>query len=206
LDIGILGAGNIGATLARLFARAGHRVALSNSRGPESLRALVAELGPNARATTPEEAAASGDVVFEAVPFGKVGDLPAEPLRGKVLVSASNYYPGRDGAVDLGGRTHTAHVARLLPGARIVKAFNTIYWEHLRDQRDPALPMEQRRAIPLAGDDDEALAAVARLVEEIGFAPVVTGALAGSSVQEPGAPIYNVALTAAEVRAALAAA
>jgi 8-hydroxy-5-deazaflavin:NADPH oxidoreductase len=204
MHVGILGAGHIGATLARLLTRAGHRVTVSNSRGPESLRGLVSELGPLAEASTAEEAAASGDLVIEAVPFGRERELPARALRGKVLVSASNYYPNRDGEMDLGGRAHTEYVAGLLPGVRVVKAFNTIYWEHLRDQGDPALPLDLRRAIPIAGDDLEGIEMVEALVEELGFAPVRTGTLRASRVQEPGAAIYNQRLTASEVRARLA--
>jgi len=103
--IGIIGSGNIGATAARLFAGAGHEVAISNSRGTETLKELVADLGPNVRAATVEEAAEFGEVMLEAIPFGRYKDLPVEPLAGKVVVDAANYYLQRDGEIDLGGLT-----------------------------------------------------------------------------------------------------
>lgn len=200
MNIGIIGAGSIGGTAARLFAEAGHEVALSNSRGPETLKDEVEALGPSVRATTAEEAARFGEVVLEAIPFGHYRDLPADALGGKILISASNYYPSRDGEMDLGGRAQTQAVAEHLAGARVVKAFNTIYWEHLRDQGDASKPASERRAIPLAGDDAEAKQVVADLIEQIGFAPVDAGTLAESTRQEPGAPVYNEDLTAAEAR------
>lgn len=203
MNIGIIGAGNIGGTLAELFARAGHRVALSNSRGPETLQDRVAELGPNVTAMTSEDAARFGEVVIEAIPFGRYRDLPADALSGKIVVSASNYYPERDGEIDLRGGTQTELLARHLGGSRVVKAFNTIFWKHLLEQGDTHLPPGERRAIFIAGDDAEAKRVVAGLIEELGFAAVDTGALAGSAVQEPGAPVYNRELTAAEARRVL---
>ncbi|MEM1115530.1 MAG: NADPH-dependent F420 reductase [Bacteroidota bacterium] len=201
MTIGLLGAGNIGATLARLLTRQGHDVVVANSRGPETLHGLVAEIGPRARADTAEGAAWAADLAIEAVPFKAIPDLPADALAGTILVSASNYYPGRDGQIDLGGATHTEWTARHVPDARVVKAFNTIYWEHLRDQGDPSKAMDDRRVIPLAGDDPEAKQAVAEIVEALGFAPLDLGTLAESGRQEPGQPIYNADLTLAEARA-----
>ena len=205
MKLGIIGAGNIGATLAGLFAKAGHEVALSNSRGPETLQDLVADLNQNAegevRAMAAEDAAAFGDVVVEAIPFGHYQELPKEALEGKTLVSASNYYPGRDGEMDLGGHTQTELVASYLSSTTVVKAFNTIYWEHLRDQGDTSKPVDERRVIFLAGDDEAAKREVANLIEEIGFGPYDTGSLSESAVQEPGADIYNRDLTVAEARA-----
>lgn len=203
MKIGIIGAGSIGGTAARLFVEAGHEVLLSNSRGPESLKEKVEALGPNVRAVTAEEAARFGEVVMEAIPFGHYRDLPADAVEGKVFISASNYYPERDGEMDLGGRAQTEAVAEHLGGARVVKAFNTIYWEHLRDQGDPSKPMDERRAIFIAGDDAEAKQVVADLIEEIGFAPIDTGTLHESTRQEPGAPVYNEDLTAREARQVL---
>ena len=144
MNIGIIGAGNIGGTLAELFARVGHKVALSNSRGPETLADKVAELGENVTAMTAEDAAAFGDLVLEAVPFGKYRDLPADLLHGKVVMSASNYYPNRDGEMDFHGLTQTGLVAEHLPGARVVKAFNAIFWQHLRDRHAPEPPRPGR--------------------------------------------------------------
>jgi 8-hydroxy-5-deazaflavin:NADPH oxidoreductase len=205
MKIGIIGAGHIGATAAKLFARAGHEVALSNSRGPETLADTVREIGEGAVAMTAEDAAAFGEVVLEAVPFGKYQELPAAALTDKVVISASNYYPERDGEIDFHILTQTELVAAHLEGSHVVKAFNTIYWEHLRDQGDVARPLDERRAIFIAGDSAEAKAVVRELIEEIGFAAVDTGVLAESSVQEPGAVVYNRDLTAREARAVLGA-
>lgn len=204
MNIGLIGAGNIGATAARLFLDAGHTVALSNSRGPETLGDLANELGSGAQALPVDEAAAFGDVAMEAIPYGHVASLPAEALAGRILISASNYYPQRDGDIDLGGRTQTERVAALLPDTRVVKAFNTIYWEHLRDQGDPSRPIEERRVIPLAGDDAEAKSVVADLTQQMGFAPLDLGSLhAGGRHMEPGQPIYNQTLTRTEAKALL---
>lgn len=199
MDIGIIGSGNIGATAAQLFAGAGHRVAISNSRGPESLRELVASLGADVRAATVPEAASFGDVVMEAIPFGRYTDLPADELSGKVLITASNYYPRRDGEIPLDGLTSSELVARHVPDAQVVKAFNTMHYQRLRDEGRPDLPPGERLAIFLAGDDEPAKGVVARLIEEIGFTPVDTGSLReGGRMQEPGSPIYNVPLTGDE--------
>jgi hypothetical protein len=200
MNIGLIGAGNIGATAARNFLNAGHTVALSNSRGPDTLQDLVDDLGPNAKALTTEKAAEFGDVVMEAIPYAYVESLPADALTGKILISASNYYPQRDGDIDFDGQTQTERVAAMFPETRVVKAFNTIYWEHLRDQGDPSAPMEERRVIPLAGDDADAKAVVSSLIEEIGFAPLDLGSLRDSRRMEPGQPIYNQSLTRPEAR------
>ncbi len=185
MNIGIIGSGNIGANAARLFARAGHDVAISNSRGPETLRELVEEIGPNVRAATVEEAAGFGEVVMEAIPFGRYGELPAEQLAGKVLITASNYYPGRDGEVEHDGLASSELVQRHLPGTRVVKAFNTIYFRRLAENGRPDASVEEREVIFVSGDDEEAKGIVSGLIEEIGFAPVDVGTLAGSRRQEP---------------------
>ncbi|MFN2137742.1 MAG: NADPH-dependent F420 reductase [Candidatus Promineifilaceae bacterium] len=200
MKIGVIGAGNIGATLAALLAAAGHEVMISNSRGPESLAGLVAELGPRVRAGTAPEAAVFGELVIEAIPFGRYRSLPAGELAGKILVTAANYYPARDGQIALGGRAQSELIAAYLPQTRVAKAFNTIWYQHLANQGDTSLPMDKRRVIFLAGDDVAAKAVVAGLIEQLGFGPLDTGSLAGSTVQEPGTPIYNVDLTVNEAR------
>jgi predicted dinucleotide-binding enzyme len=204
--IGIIGTGRIGSTAARLLAGAGHEVAIANSRGPESLAELAGELGGRARAATIEDAAAFGEVVLVAIPFGAYRDLPAAPLAGKVVVDAMNYYAGRDGhfaELDDDGTTSSELLAAHVAGARVVKAFNTMQWEALRDRgdRDGA---GERLAILLAGDDAEAKARVSALIEELGFAPVDSGSLsAGGRKQQPGAPANGALLTAAEAAATL---
>ena len=204
MRIGIIGSGNIGGTAARLFARAGHEVAISNSRGPETLKDTVEEIGPNAHAATVEEAATFGEVVMEAIPFGRHRELPAKALSGKILISASNYYPGRDGEMDHEGLASSELIARHLPDTRVVKAFNTIHYERLRDNGRPDAPLEERETIFLAGDDEDAKGIVSRLIEEIGFAPVDTGSLHESARQQPGSPVYNVAMNPARAREMLA--
>jgi predicted dinucleotide-binding enzyme len=194
MKIGIIGAGMIGGTLATLFTRAGHEVALANSRGPETLAETIGELGPNAHAATAADAASFGEVVVVAVPLKAYTALPAESFAGRIVVDANNYYPQRDGQIaelDAKTATSTELLARHLGGARVLKAFNTIYFEHLRDRGDTGAPAADRFAIPIAGDDAEAKATLTGLIDQIGFSAVDTGALADSWRQEPGSPIYG---------------
>jgi predicted dinucleotide-binding enzyme len=203
MKIGILGAGRIGATAARLFVAAGQLVAITNSRGPESLRALVAELGAQARAATANETAAFGEAILLAVPWHRVEALPSpDLLLGKIVIDAMNPYKPEGGFYDLGSSTSSEEVLKRLPGARLVKAFNTIYHEHLATRGRKDLPVEERHAIYLASDDLSAKASVAGLIESIGFAPVDTGSLReGGRLQQPDSPIYNQTFTAREARA-----
>lgn len=207
MKIGIIGSGNIGATSARLFVRAGHEVALSNSREGEGLEDLVAELGTEAKATTIEEAANFGEVVLIAIPFGKFSTLPADAFKGKVVIDAGNYYPNRDGnfaALDNDQTTSSELMSDHLKEERLVKGFNTIWFEHLATQGDTNLPFQDRRAIFIAGDDSEAKEIVARLIEEIGFAAVDTGFLReGGRRQQPGTALYNKELTGKDAAALL---
>jgi predicted dinucleotide-binding enzyme len=206
MNVGVIGSGHIGATVARKLVAAGHDVQMANSRGPETLDALAREIG--ARAVTPEEAAEFGDLVVEAVPLHAYDKLPADALKGKVVIDAANYYPGRDGNIaelEDGELTSSELVARHLAGARVVKAFNTIYWEHIRDKGRPAGDPE-RLAIPIAGDDAEAKKLVSDLIDEFGFDPVDGGRLADSYRQQPGAPVYGEPGNADAIREALAAA
>jgi 8-hydroxy-5-deazaflavin:NADPH oxidoreductase len=204
MNVGIVGSGKIGATAARLFAKAGHEVAVSNSRGPESLASLVEEIGPRARAATVEEAADFGEVVLVAMPFFAYETLPADRLSGKVVVDAMNYYAGRDGEINFNGLSSTEAVARHLPDSRLVKAFNTMYYETLRKEGRPSAPEEERLVLFVAGDDGEAKALVSQLIEGIGFAPVDTGSLSDGRKQEPGSLIYNVPMDPEQARETLA--
>jgi 8-hydroxy-5-deazaflavin:NADPH oxidoreductase len=172
MKIGIIGAGMIGGTTAKLFADAGYDVAISNSRGAASLQSVVDGIGPRARAMTVEEAARFGDVVLLAVPWRKTGALPpADAVSGKIVIDAMNPY------ADNGGFKHLAANGR----------------------KD--LPVPERHAIFVAGDDPEAKRVVMTLIEEIGFGPVDTGSLAeGGAKQQPGTPIYNRPMTAAEAQ------
>ena len=207
MKIGIVGSGNIGGNAARLFVRAGHQVALSNSRGGQGLDDLIEALGDKAQATTIGEAARFGDVVLLAIPFGKFRDLPADAFKGKVVIDATNYYPERDGKFEELGNDETTSselMASHLKEARLVKGFNTIYFKHLASQGDTSLPLEDRRAIFIASDDSEAKEIVARLIEEIGFAAVDSGFLhEGGRSQQPGTAVYNKDVTAKEAAALL---
>lgn len=201
MRIGIIGAGKIGATVAKLFIAQGHEVALSNSRGPESLRALVAELGPKAHAMSVEEAARFGDVVLLAVPWRSPDALPSPAaVKGKIVIDAMNPYTASGGFERLDPSTSASEeTLKRLPGVRLVKAFNTIWFRHLADRGRKDIPVGERHAIFLAGDDAEAKRVVARLIEEIGFAPVDTGSLHdGGRRQEPNTPLYNHVLTGVE--------
>ncbi len=202
MNIGIIGSGNIGGALGRLWATAGHTVCFG-SRHPDRLDELVRQAGDNARAGTNEEAAEFGEVILEAIPFHAIPQLPAEKLAGKVVLSAANYYPSRDGEIDLGGQTQSEWVASHLPGARLVKAFNMMQagvMEQLADGAGtPGL------TIFIAGDDDEAKQMAQRLVEDVKFTPIDVGSLADSHVfQATDAPLYDVQLSPEEARQRLA--
>jgi len=202
MNIGIIGAGNIGANAARLFVKAGHLVTISNSRGVDSLNDLVEELGDNAQSLSVEAAIEFGDIVFISIPLGKYQQLPTNGFDGKIVIDSNNYYPDRDGRIvelDNGSTTSSELLAAHLPGARVVKGFNTIWFQHLRTQGNIDLPTSERRAIFIAGDDTEAKEIVAELIEEIGFAAVDTGFLSeGGRSQQPDSLIYNKELTAQE--------
>jgi 8-hydroxy-5-deazaflavin:NADPH oxidoreductase len=198
--IAIIGAGMIGGTTAKLFVGAGHDVAVSNSRGPASLTALVGSLGARAHAMTVADAARWGDIVLLAVPWRSPEALPpADSVAGKIVIDAMNPY-GSDGSVtDMGATTSSQETRRRLPGARIVKAFNTIYYKHLESRGRTDLPLDDRHAIFVAGDDEGAKREVMTLIEEIGFAPVDTGSLVeGGRRQQPNTPLYNQVITRRE--------
>jgi len=203
MKIGIIGSGMIGATTAKLFVKAGHEVAISNSRGPESLKELIQELGPKARATSVEESAAFGELVLVAVPLKAYVSLPRAQLSGKIVIDSMNYYPQRDGQLDFKGGSSSGFVAQHLPGARVVKAFNTMYFKPLAEQGKPGAPLEERLVLFVAGDDAEAKQTVSSLIDQIGFTAVDTGTLATSQRQEPGTAIYNKLMKPAEAREAL---
>lgn len=205
MRIGILGAGKIGGNAARLFVAAGHQVTISNSRPPESLHDLIAELGPLARPGSPTDAVNFGDVVLLAVPWHLQAALPPpELLRGKIVIDAMNPYRPEGGFFDLDDSTSSEEVRKRLPGARLVKAFNTISYEHLGSRGRKDLPVEERHAIYMAGDDLQAKEVVSRLIESIGFASVDTGSLReGGKLQGPESVIFNQTFTAREARAFL---
>jgi predicted dinucleotide-binding enzyme len=205
MNIGILGAGNIGANAARLFAAAGHDVRIASTRDPKTLEPKARELGERVHAATPEDAVAFGDVVLLAVPWSRKEDaIPdAGPYDDKIVIDAMNPYTEDFEIEDLGDRTSSEITETLVPGARLVKAFNTIHYRRLASEGKPK-GTKGRLAIFLAGDD-AAKAVVAKLIDEIGFEPIDTGSLADGRRQQPGSPIYNVPLTASEAKKELAA-
>jgi len=204
MKIGIIGSGMIGSTLARLFAKAGHDVFVSNSRGPHSLKDLEATLGHRVKALTPEEAIAHGDVVVLALPWRNRRELPGAKLfERKIVVDATNPYKPEGSVHDLGDSTSSEEIAKLMPGARVVKAFNTMYYKTLA--REGKKSKDGRLAIFVAGDDEQAKQIVGKLIEDIGFAPVDTGSLhEGGRKQEPDSPIYNKPMAVDEARENLA--
>lgn len=169
--IGLIGSGNIGSTLARLAVGAGYDVVLSNSRGPETLGDLVAELGDRARAATPDEAAAEGDVVVVTIPLKAIDQVPVEPLRGKVVIDTCNYYPQRDGhvpALDDESTTTSELLQARLPESKVVKGFNNIHYAALRELSRPH-GHPDRSVLALAGDDADAKATVAKVFDDLGY-------------------------------------
>jgi 8-hydroxy-5-deazaflavin:NADPH oxidoreductase len=189
LKIGVVGSGRIGGTLGGVWAKAGHEVMFS-SRNIEHDRKLAASLGPNARAGTPREAAAFGDVVLIAVPYralpevGKdIGDL----IKGKVVIDPNNPIPSRDGEVATWAREKGAGLAsaELLPGARLVRAFNAIGFARM----GAAHEQPGRFGMPIASDDAEAVKVASRLIREIGYEPVLIGGLAMGKYLMPGTPL-----------------
>jgi predicted dinucleotide-binding enzyme len=206
MQIGILGSGNIGASAARVFAAAGHHVRIANSRGPESLRALVAEIGANAEAATAQDMVDASDIVLIAVPWTKheeaLGEL--EGWDGKIVIDAMNSYTEDFEIEDLGSKTSTEFTRALVPGARVVKAFNTLFYKRLVGEGKPK-GAKDRLAIPVASDDEAAKRVVMDVIEEIGFDAVDNGGLVeGGRKQQPGSPIYNQPLGAKEMRDQLA--
>ena len=202
MKIGILGSGNIGGSLGRLWAKAGHEIYFS-SRNPDSLAPLVAQAGGNARAGSLDEAMAFADVILEALPFSAAMKLPAEALADKTVISAANYYPPRDGEIDLGGLTQTEALARQLPRTTLVKAFNMMFATEMEalanGQGTPG------RAIFFAGDDAEANSIAAQLIETAQFVPIGVGPLRNGRYFENGAALYAKLWDAETAKAELAA-
>ncbi|WP_281191026.1 NADPH-dependent F420 reductase [Micromonospora citrea] len=191
--VGLIGSGHIGGTVARLAVAAGYDVVLSNSRGPETLKDLVDELGPRARAATPAEAAEAGDLVVVTIPLKAYRDVPVEPLAGKVVLDTNNYYPERDGNIpelDSGSATSSELLQRHLPGSRVVKVFNNIFFKHLHALARPAGAAD-RSALPIAGDDAAAKADATAFLDRIGYDAVDAGTLAESWRYQPDTPAYG---------------
>ena len=206
--IGIIGAGHIGSQVARLSVSQGHDVVISNSRGPETLRDLVAELGPRAKADTPTGAARAGEMVVVTIPLKHYRSVPVEPLAGKIVIDTNNYYPGRDGNIpelDNESTTTSELLQAHLPKSNVVKAFNHIYAAELTTHaQKPGTP--NRRALVIAGNDAATKAKVARLIDSFGFDVVDAGPLTESWRIERDTPGYGPRRNAEEMRRDLAAA
>ena len=204
MKIGIVGSGRIGGTLGELWVKAGHEVMFS-SLDLEHDKALAARIGGAARAGTPKEAGAFGDVLLISVPYGalpQVGRDLGDSLKGKVVLDTCNPVPTRDGDMAVDAKAKGTGIASplLLPGARLVRAFNSVGYSRLQSEAHRA---GEKVAIPLAADDAAALQIAVRLVQEAGFEPVVVGALARAKEFDAGTPVYGKALTAAELRRGL---
>ena len=202
MRIGIIGVGHIGGTLAAHFVAAGHEVAISNSRVPETLVGAV----DGAQPMTVEDAERFGEVVVVSIPLVRYRDVPTDAVDGKVVIDTNNYYPQRDGQIpelDNDSTTSSELLQAHLPGARVVKAFNSIVWTRLRDDARPTGDPD-RIGIPISGDDEPAKRTVAELIDEIGFDAVDAGTLAaGGRKQQVVGPAYGQVLPTAELRALL---
>ena len=204
--IGLIGAGHIGSQIARLAVAHGHTVVISNSRGPESLATLVAELRPNARAATAMDAAKAGDIVVVTLPLKNYRQVPVEPLAGKIVIDTNNYYPQRDGHIpELDNEsTTTAELLQAhLPTSKAVKAFNHIYAAQLTTDGQPP-GSKNRRALVIAGDDAGAKATVTDLLDQFGFDTVDAGPLKEGWRIQRDTPGYGPRRTAEELRRDLA--
>jgi predicted dinucleotide-binding enzyme len=204
LRIGFIGSGRQGGAMGVLFAKAGHQVFFS-SRHPEQLKDLVAKAGPNARAGLPHEAAAFGDVIVVAVPYGalpQVGKDYATQMKGKVVIELGNPREDRDGPMANAAMAKGTGVAsaEYLPGVRLVRAFNALSFVQV--ERD-AHRAGEKLGIPVAGDDPAAVKIVAQLVTDAGFDPVVTGNLASSKLFDRDTPVYVKGMTARQIRETL---
>ena len=206
MKIGIIGAGMIGGTLARRLVELGHEVVIANSRGPETIRELAAEVG--ATAVTAAEAARGGEIVIVTIPQRAVAELPKDLFAGVpadvVVIDTGNYYPSRDGNIPPlhEGQPESAWVAEHL-GRPVIKAFNNIYFQSLLEKGMPK-GTAGRIALPVAGDPPDARAKVLRLVDELGFDPVDAGSIDESWRQQPGTPCYTQDLEAPRLKEALA--
>lgn len=192
MKIGIIGSGNIGGNIGKNWAKAGHEVMFS-SRHPEELKQMADEVG--AKVGTTEEAAEFGEVILLAIPYGKVPDLAEQVnLDNKILIDAGNPYPQRDGemaqkVIDDRQQTATGYIASLFPGAKTVKAFNSIFYQVFADKAFKE--GDERFAVQICSDDESAKATVKQLIEDMGFAPQDLGDLSQGVLFEPNAPLYN---------------
>jgi predicted dinucleotide-binding enzyme len=205
LKIGVIGAGRIGGALAELWAKAGHQLLIS-SRHPDELKPLAAQLGANVRVGTPAEAASFGEVVLISVPYAALPEIARDvgaSLRGKVVLDTCNPVARRDGAMAEAALAKGSGIAsaELFPGAHLVRAFNSVPAAAVKSE---AHRSGERIGVPLAGDDAKSLHVAERLVRDAGFEPVIVGGLQRAREFDYGTPVFGKALTASELRTALA--
>lgn len=192
MTIGIIGAGEVGSQIARAAIACGYRVVIANSRGPETLQGLVAELGPSARAATAAGAAEAGDFVVIAVPLKLINDMPVEPLAGKIVLDTNNYMPWRDGnfpIIDSGRMTVHELRQQQLPTSKVAKAFTHIQAPRLLKMARPA-GTPDRHALSVSSDHPEAVELVTRLYDQFGFDTVDNSPLSQSWRSGPGQPAW----------------
>jgi predicted dinucleotide-binding enzyme len=201
VKIGIIGAGKMGGGLAELWAKAGHEIMIS-SRHPEELKAQAQAIGPNVHVGSARDAAAYGSVVLIAMPYGQwpqIGEEIKSETVGKTVVDLTNPYPQRDGPMAEEARKEGTGVAnpKYLPGAHLVRAFNSIIYTDLRSQAHRA---GEPAAIAVAGDDANAVAVTSQLVRDAGFEPVMVGPLSSARLFDVGSPVYVKVMTATQLR------
>jgi len=204
MKIGVIGSGKIGSTLGGLWVKAGHEVMFSD-RDPETAKRVASELGPRAHAASVPQAVAFGDAVLIAVPYGALPAVAREvgaQLKGKVVIDPNNPVPARDGALGAQAKEKGAAVstAAILPGARLVRAFNSWGYQKLAAEAHRPAP---RMGIPVAADDPAALEVGLQLVQDAGFDAVPAGSLAASKAFDLGSPVSGTPMTAEELRKAL---
>lgn len=204
--VGILGAGKLGTVLARLLRRAGFEVVVGTSRDPQRIALTLEVLAPGAIAATAQDVAAQADVLILAVPLGKLRTVSVDELAGKLVIDATNYWWEVDGFPDELTEplvTTSELVQEHLGRSRVVKAFNHIGYHDIEDEAQPA-GTPGRHSMGIAGDDPADLEVVARLVDAVGFDPVVVGSLADGVMLEPGTEPFGASVTAAELREMIA--
>lgn len=204
VKIGLIGSGRQGGAIGLLWAKAGHEVFFS-SRHPETLKDLVAQAGPKAKAGLPEEAAQFGEVILIAVPYGatpQIGRDYGKYMQGKIVIDVGNPRVDRDGDVGKDGLARGTGVTskEYLPGVRLVRALNALSFMQVTKEAHRA---GEKIGIPIASDDQAAIAMTVRLVTDAGFDPVVVGGLARAKEFDAGTPVYVKGLTAAQLKVAL---